>query len=101
MKHLYLLCCALSLASLSYSQNAWQWLNPQPEGYNNSKIVFADHLRGFILNINGDLMTTADQGNSWSVAGHFPFASCLDLRDNTGVIASSTGALYVSSDNGS
>jgi photosystem II stability/assembly factor-like uncharacterized protein len=99
-KYFLLLCCTLLCVLLSYGQDNWQWLNPQPSGYNNSKVVFVDHQRGFILNINGDLEVTTDQGASWGITDHFPYATSFDVHANTGVIASYTGVLYLSQDNG-
>jgi photosystem II stability/assembly factor-like uncharacterized protein len=99
-QYLLLLFCSLCLTSALFGQNNWQWLNPKPEGYTNVKVVFADRENGFVLNINGDLIVTADQGNTWRVAGNFPGATCLDIHDNTGVIASYLGTLFLSTDNG-
>ena len=99
-RNLFLLTPLLLYVSLAVGQNQWQWLNPRPSGYSCLKVVFTDHVTGFILNSNGDLIRTSDQGNSWTIAGNFPRATCMDVKDSTGVIASITGRVYVSSDNG-
>ncbi len=91
--------CLLT-GKISLGQNQWQWLNPQPSGYGNVKIVFSDHQHGFILNSNGDLLTTQDQGANWKVSGQFPYATAMDLADSTGVIVTSRGTIYLSLDNG-
>src|ERR1700733_2566117 len=100
-KKFFLLSSHLLFVAQALGQNQWQWLNPRPSGNSCVKVVFTDHLTGFILNTNGDLIKTSDQGNSWNIAGHFPEATCLDIRDSTGVVASFTGGIYLSSDNGS
>src|SRR5258708_6084463 len=100
-KTLFLLTCQLLYVALAVGQNQWQWLNPRPSGYSCVKVVFTDRAKGFILNSNGDLIKTSDQGNSWNIVGNFPRATCMDIKDSTGVIASITGGVYVSSDNGS
>lgn len=90
----------LFIGAISFGQNKWQWLNPQPSGYGCLKIIFTDRQDGFILNSNGDLLKTKDQGNSWSIFQNFPRATCLSMADSTGVIACNTGAIYTSTDNG-
>ena len=84
----------------AFSQHDWQWLNPQPSGSFCIKITFTDRQHGFILNNNGDLIRTGDQGGHWQITDHFPQATCMDIADSTGVVACSNGVLYVSSDNG-
>jgi photosystem II stability/assembly factor-like uncharacterized protein len=103
MKKLYLFLTTILLHAIAFGQDQWQWLNPRPSGYTNLQIAFADHQTGFILNSNGDLIKTADQGNSWRIANNFPgisFGSNLAIAYSTGVIAGSNGALYISPDNG-
>jgi photosystem II stability/assembly factor-like uncharacterized protein len=84
----------------TFCQNAWEWLNPQPEGYDCLKIIFTDRQNGFILNADGDLIRTNDQGQHWQVSRHFPNANLLEIADSTGVITTNTGVLYLSADNG-
>jgi photosystem II stability/assembly factor-like uncharacterized protein len=104
MKKLYLiLTITLLNQHFSFGQNQWQWLNPHPSGYANLQIAFADLMTGYILNSNGDLIKTADQGNSWTIVNNFPglgFGSYIAIADSTGVIAGNNGALYISHDNG-
>jgi photosystem II stability/assembly factor-like uncharacterized protein len=84
----------------AFSQHDWQWLNPQPSGSTCIKISFTDRQHGFILNSNGDLIRSNDQGGHWQISNHFPQATCMDIVDSTGVVACSNGVLYLSSDNG-
>jgi photosystem II stability/assembly factor-like uncharacterized protein len=106
MKYLIPASLLLLLHFGAFSQDNWQWLNPQPSGTNCININFADSLNGFILNYygdynyNGDLIRTKDQGGHWQVTDHFPQATSIQIADSTGVIACSNGNLYVSSDNG-
>jgi photosystem II stability/assembly factor-like uncharacterized protein len=101
MKRLFLVSFIhLFISVFSFGQNRWQWLNPQPSGYGCIKIVFTDRQNGLILNNNGDLLKTTDQGNSWNIFQNFPRASCMSIADSTAVIACFTGAIYISSDNG-
>jgi photosystem II stability/assembly factor-like uncharacterized protein len=83
----------------SFAQQQWKWLNPQPSGAEGLKIVFVNAQTGFILNTDGQLLKTPDQGAHWRVAGQFGQVSCMDIEDSTGVIAG-YGRLYVSSDDG-
>src|SRR5580698_4257063 len=99
-KKFFLLWFQLFCVALANGQNQWEWLNPRPSGYSYVKLVFTDRLTGSILNGNGDLIKTADQGNSWHNVGNFPRATSMDIRDSTGIIASITGGVYLSSDNG-
>ena len=99
-KLLLLLSCYLLLNAKSFAQHDWQWLNPQPTGYACLKVVFTDHQTGYILNSNGDLVRTKDQGAHWEVTDNFPNASIMEIADSTGVIAANDGSVYVSSDNG-
>src|SRR5579863_776697 len=99
-RFLTLLTCQLLLTGLCIGQNNWQWLNPRPTGYSCLNVVFTDHQRGYILNSNGDLISTSDQGNSWKITGHFPGAVSMAIQDSTGVIATYGGGLYATFDNG-
>ncbi len=100
MKHLIVASLLLLCHFGAFSQHDWQWLNPQPSGSTCKKITFTDTQHGFILNNNGDLIRTVDQGGHWQISNHFPLATCMDIADSTGVVACSNGVLYVSSDNG-
>ena len=100
MKHLILAFLLLLCHFGAFSQDVWQWLNPQPAGFHCLKITFTDRQHGFILNYNGDLMRTSDQGGHWQITDRFPTATSMDIADSTGVITCSNGKLYVSSDNG-
>lgn len=89
------------LASFAgFGQSGWQWLNPQPSGFNNVKVKFTDRQNGFILNSNGDLLRTGDQGGQWQQTDHFPNALIMDIAHTTGVIAGNNGTAYLSHDNG-
>ena len=63
-------------------------------------MIFTDNTRGFILNSNGDLLITIDQGAHWDFKQNFPYAVALDMKDSTGVICGYNGAIYISTDNG-
>jgi photosystem II stability/assembly factor-like uncharacterized protein len=81
-------------------QSGWTWLNPQPSAFSNLKVKFIDRQNGFILNLNGDLLRTRDQGGQWQRTDHFSNALIMDLAHSTGVIAGNNGVAYVSHDNG-
>src|SRR5205814_7290672 len=103
MRNLTVACLLLFCHFGAFSQDVWQWLNPQPSGSTNRNVFFTDTQHGFILNDNGDLMRTSDQGGHWEITDHFPNNAVntpiMNIADSTGVIAFN-GALYVSSDNG-
>lgn len=82
-------------------QAQWQWLNPKPSGYADTRIVFPSHDTGYILNANGDLFKTSNRGDSWEPFTHFAESPlCMDIQHSTGVIGCSGGMLYLSGDNG-
>lgn len=93
--------CFLSLQSRSQQSDAqWEWLNPKPAGYTNTKVYFSDANNGFIFNDNGDLIRTTDGGTYWSIQQHFANAKAMDLKDSTGIIAGFSNDLYISINNG-
>lgn len=83
--------------STSYAQ--WQWSNPKPSGYINNAVVFTDAQNGYIINTNGDLLHTADQGNTWHIQQNFPFAHSIAYKDSTLAI-SAFASVYISEDMG-
>lgn len=101
MKKLYLL-LAITLLNHHFSvgQNQWQWLNPKPSGFACLSIAFFDHQNGFILNTNGDLIRTTDQGTSWTEVANIPGATALAIANSTGVVTTKAGGIYLSTDNG-
>ncbi|HTQ27809.1 MAG TPA: YCF48-related protein, partial [Puia sp.] len=99
-RKLFLFTYLFCVLATGYGQDQWKWLNPQPSGFYNVKIVFADRLTGFILNTNNDLLKTTDRGGTWTIAGNFRGATCLDIHDSTGVMSGNGGVLYLSTDNG-
>ena len=99
-KTAWLICCQLLLAVFAVGQNNWQWLNPRPSGFTCLKVAFTDSSTGYILNGNGDLIKTTDQGVSWNIIENFPLAAAMDIKYSTGVIVTTSGSIFVSSDNG-
>ena len=94
--------CFFALQSRSQQSDAqWEWLNPKPAGYTNTKVYFSDANNGFIFNDNGDLIRTTDGGASWTIQQHFANAKAMDLKDSTGIIAGFSNHVYVSNNNGS
>ena len=78
----------------------FQWLNPRPSGFINTKIKFINRDTGFIVNYNGDLIRTNNRGDSWFVQQNFPSAITFDLKDSTGVVPAYNGTVYITADNG-
>ncbi len=91
---LIVLCCNCN----SFAQ--WQWLNPTPSGYVNTKLAFINNDSGFLFNQGGDLFKTADRGTNWQLVQNFPNANVMDLAFSTGIIAGLNNTIYISSDNG-
>ncbi|HET7002640.1 MAG TPA: YCF48-related protein [Puia sp.] len=100
MKYLIVASLLLLCHFGAFSQHDWQWLNPQPSGATCIKITFTDRQHGFILNRNGELIRTEDQGIHWQISSHFPLATAMDIADSTGIIVCSNGVLYMSTDDG-
>ncbi len=100
MKTCFILAFAIGFSLSTFAQNQWRWLNPQPSGSDCLKITFTDRLTGLILNYNGDLLRTVDQGAHWALYQNFPGVVDMAIADTTGIIATNNGTVYVSSDNG-
>jgi photosystem II stability/assembly factor-like uncharacterized protein len=92
-------CLVLLLFIYSTACAQWQWSNPKPSGYINNKVVFSDAQDGLIVNNNGDLLRTSDQGNSWHIQQNLTLAHTIDYKDSTTVIGA-FGSVYVSTDFG-
>src|SRR4051812_30027043 len=76
------------------------WSNPQPSGYINTKIVFTDPNTGYIINTNGDLIKTIDQGATWKIQQNFSGCSVMDYSDSIFVIGGADSTIYISTDQG-
>jgi photosystem II stability/assembly factor-like uncharacterized protein len=77
-----------------------EWVHPQPSGFSVVKMLFSDRLNGFILNSNGDLIKTTDQGDSWKLVTNFSSVISMDLKDSTIIIGGYFGILHISDDLG-
>ena len=76
------------------------WLNPQPASTTCSQIAFTDPLHGYIINTNGELITTVDGGSQWTVTSSpGALAISIDRSSGTGIITTYSGAL-LTTDNG-
>jgi photosystem II stability/assembly factor-like uncharacterized protein len=92
--------CFLLLPFVYFSSYAqWQWSNPKPSGYINHSVIFTDAQNGFIINSNGDLLRTTDQGNSWHIQQNIQFGRTLMYKDST-LVVTSFASVYVSKDMG-
>jgi photosystem II stability/assembly factor-like uncharacterized protein len=100
MSKRFILVLLLSIFFFSTSFGQWEWLNPRPSGYSCLNIFFTDNQNGLILNANGDLLVTTNQGGSWNLKQNFTNAVSMDLKDSTAVIAGYSGAFYISHDSG-
>jgi photosystem II stability/assembly factor-like uncharacterized protein len=96
-KSFYLFFLTCFIFSTAYTQ--WQFSNPQPSGYANTKVVFVSNDTGYIMNTRGDLIQTVDGGNRWKIIRNFQFAQVMEIKHSTGIIADYRG-LSVSTDNG-
>ena len=86
--------------SFCFTSNAqWQWSSPKPSGYINNSIAFTDAQNGFIVNSNGDILRTHDQGVSWHFQQNFPFAHAITFKDSTLAVAA-FASVYISKDLG-
>jgi photosystem II stability/assembly factor-like uncharacterized protein len=81
------------------SSAQWQWSNPQPSGYFNNGVVSVDAQHSFIINSNGDLIRTNNQGVSWYVQENLPFGRAIAYKDSTIVVAA-FASVYISKDMG-
>jgi photosystem II stability/assembly factor-like uncharacterized protein len=97
MKFLPLTLLYCLFANLLWGQA--QFINPQPSGFHNSKIVFTDDQTGYILNYNGDLIKTEDQGENWHISRTFHLATAFDVKENMIIVGGGAG-IFISLDNG-
>jgi len=97
MRKFWFLTTILLISISAHSQ--WQWLNPKPSGYPNTKILFTDNDFGYLYNVNGDLFKTSNHGQTWVLHQNFPHTQAMDLKDSTGVIGA-YGEVYISENNG-
>ena len=86
-------------SSSAQLQRQWQWSNPQPSGYFNNGVVCVDAQKSFIINYNGDLIYTNNQGSSWSIQTNLPFGQTISYKDSTMVVGA-FACVYVSKDLG-
>jgi photosystem II stability/assembly factor-like uncharacterized protein len=89
----------LLLFFYSSSSAQWQWSNPQPSGYPNNSVVSVDAQNSFIINANGDLIRTNNQGSSWYVQENLPFGRAIAYKDSTMAVAA-FASVYISKDLG-
>ena len=81
-----------------YTGAQFNWSNPQPSGYSNENVIFTDPATGYIINSNGDLIKTANSGNSWKIQRNFPYCAAMDALDSVFVIGGADTVVYVSTD---
>ena len=79
-----------------------EWINPKPTGHHCYAVKFIDQQNGLILNQNGDLLSTSDQGVTWNFFQNFPGTNALDIeaKSGTGIISTVYGFIWISKDNG-
>ena len=57
--------CLTALIS-GTANGQWQWISPQPTGYNLRDISFINDNTGYIISDNSILFKTTNAANSWS-----------------------------------
>lgn len=100
MNRTFTIVIALLLLLPAVSIAQWQWLNPKPSAYGGLNVIFTDAVTGFILQADGSLVKTVDQGVHWEVNQRFSGVLTMDIHDSTGVLAGYGGTVYISSDIG-
>lgn len=94
---------SLLIFSTSYSQNTWQWVNPKPNGETYSQIQFVGSNTIYMLNVNGNLTKSTDNGSNWiNIKKYFNneyFFSMYFINENTGFIGSDSN-IYKSTTGG-
>jgi len=53
--------------SISYSQNGWFWLNPQPHGSSLNSVIFVNAQTGIAAGNMGAILRSTDAGESWNL----------------------------------
>lgn len=76
----------------------FSWSNPQPSGYSNTKVLFANDSTGYIMNNNGNLITTVNSGLTWKAQQNFPNCNTMDGFDSVFVVGGSDTVIYLSTD---
>lgn len=88
------------LLTVFYASAQFQWSNPQPSGYINTKVVFTDVVTGYVMNYNGDLIKTTNSGMSWNIYKNFSKCRSMDVQDSVIVIGGADTIVYISTDRG-
>ena len=58
---------SLSFPLLTHAQQAWEWQNPLPQGYDLNCVSFGDSTDGWAAGDGGSIIHTSDGGNTWSL----------------------------------
>lgn len=82
-----------------FAQNSWETLNPKPSSGNNKAIVFNGGT-GFVINDSKELISTTDNGETWSIKQAVLSANDLEFSSNVGFIVGDNGYVLKSSDSG-
>nr|WP_294904213.1 YCF48-related protein [uncultured Lacibacter sp.] len=86
MKKKILIALLTPLLTIHFLHAQIEWLNPKPSGYSNQSAFFINSQKALMLNSNGDLLETNNQGLTWEVARNFPAATQMDIKDSIAVI---------------
>ena len=89
----------LLISQLFFAQNSWDILNPKPSSGNNKSIVF-NNGTGFIINDSKELLTSTDNGETWTVKQAVTSANAINFYLNVGFIVGDNGYVLKSTDSG-
>ncbi|MCL4548189.1 MAG: YCF48-related protein [Bacteroidetes bacterium] len=101
-KILYCTIVLLISVSFSHSQNRWQFVNPQPTGFNLYKIEKDSSGKMWAFGEYGTIIQSKDEGNSWDVVPinyHNDFYDAA-IIDNNMWIVGEKGLILYSNDEG-
>lgn len=84
------------------SQNRWQFVNPQPTGYELNKIEKDMYGNLWICGEAGTLMKSSDEGHSWYQVDLMAYSMLYDIStvDNKIWVVGVNGMIFSSTDNG-
>ena len=87
------------LSAFFSAQSSWEILNPKPSSGNNKEIIFSNGI-GYLINDSSELITTSDNGSTWSIKQTISSSNDIQFFQNTGFIVGDNGYVLKTTDSG-
>ena len=102
-KYLYIFFIAQIISHISFSQTAWFWLNPKPQGNNLAASFFITNTTIISAGSSGTIIKSTDKGLTWKQiyeAPNYDYTSISFPDVNTGYICSYKGKVIKTTNQG-